>query len=136
MFEKIKFWKKDPIAGKEFGLGQEPDFSLPPLDQDRTAGLGGTGQIDAGITIPSKYTEDDMGLGTPVGPAKFGGLTPTSLQQPRSSQPQPGPQSAELLAKDLEIISSKLDAVRSSIEVLNHRLSLIEQKLQQKKNDW
>src|SRR3989344_3266209 len=113
---KLKFWKKDDLNidrelkgmdefSKDMSFGSKDNFGKDNLAKD-TLGLDpNPGMID----IPNKYPEakfDDM-------PS----LTPTQLSPRQYQQAQPLQQnhSAELMAKDIEIISSKLDAVRTSI---------------------
>ncbi len=114
--------------GKIFGKKKEEfDFS-PPKDsdlglgadfgaEDTTAGLGGTAEL-AG---PDTRAKQPLPTLEPVPEQSF--------QQARQWQPQPSFQShdsAYIISKNLEVISSKLDALQAAIESLNQRLINLE----------
>lgn len=142
MFEKMKFWKKEP----GFGLGKDTGGlgGLPPLpsfDQgDSTAGLGGTSGFGSApearehITVPSRYSDEQM--------SGAGGLTPVGLSAEQRYPPrqtyQPASSPGDMMAKDLEIISSKLDAIRTAVDALTQRVAMMEQRLlhDQKRGGW
>lgn len=111
MFDKFKFWKKDD------------DFS------DLDLGLGDDNQT--GLDLPSSKP-----LSPPERPS-FDKLEPSGIsemQAPPMSRAMPMMQQGnsnnnnDLMQKELEIISAKLDTIRASIEALNHRMASIEQK--------
>ncbi len=117
ILDKIMFWrKKDEFAniglgekenlafGDEFGRGQAPAYNLPGLGQEQGMGQGYYGQPGQSYPQPSM---------------------PSFPSPPRYQQPSYAPQQ-DLEAKNLEIISSKLDALRASIESLNQRLANLE----------
>ena len=118
-FDKLTFWKKkDDLddLGKDLGL-------------DKELGL----DIGAG---PSP----DLGMGLDTGPQaaqqpfqKYPSFQQPSLQQQSfqpSFQPQPAFQQpsyqGDIASKNLEVISSKLDALRATMESINQRLANIE----------
>jgi len=139
MFEKLKFWKKEgEIPGtdlKEFSKPFELG-GLPAFDDDGTAGFAGTphlGKSAATVDVPSKYTQDQM--------AGAGGLTPVGPRMHQEQQYYPQQQAQQMphpdiAAKDFEIVSAKLDAIRTSIDFLGQRLDNIDQMLRQKRGGW
>src|SRR3989338_9034912 len=116
---KVMFWKKkDEFA--DAGLGEKGNLAFGD-----DFGQGG---------FPGQNTEPGTGLGSDVGGRGFCSYSqqypqPQGFpQQPSFSQPYPqsfNPQQ-EMESKNLEIISSKLDALRASIESLNQRLANLE----------
>ena len=115
-FNKLAFWKKkDDLdnLGKDLGLDKE--FGL-----------------DLGAPSP------DLGMG--IEPAqqqpyqKYPSFQQSGFQPQPSFQPQPAYQQQPsyssndnfIASKNLEVISSKLDALRASIESINQRLANIE----------
>lgn len=118
-FDKLKFWKKkDDFGdiGKDLGL-------------DKDLGLG----KDLGMDL-SPGPSPDLGMGLDMGQPPQQPLQKyPSFQQPSfqpSFQPQPAFQQPsypnDMASKNLEIISSKLDALRASLESINQRLANIE----------
>ncbi len=115
VFSKLKFWKKD-----EDDLFKDTDFgaSLGPSapGTDSTAGLGGTEPLGA-------YPDTQMVKGPDFGLGQPGSSYP---QYPRQvAAPQQVSQQT-LMEKDLEIISSKLDAIKALVDHVNQRLENLE----------
>ena len=117
ILDKLTFWKrKDEFA--DIGLGEGENLAFG----NDFGGGSFTGQGPAPASL---------------GPEPVRGLNSYSQQYPQpqgfsqpsfpQSYPQPGyaPQQ-EINSKNLEIISSKLDALRASIESLNQRLANLE----------
>lgn len=117
-FDKLAFWKrKDDLGDLGKDLGLDKDFGL---DTGPSPDLG-------------------MGLETPPQQQPFqkypsfqqNNFQP-SLQQQPSFQPQPSFQQPSIQgdsyinSKNLEVISSKLDALRASLESISQRLANIE----------
>ena len=113
-FNKLAFWKKkDDLdsLGKDLGLDKE---------------LG----LDLGGPSP------DLGMG--IEPAqqqpyqKYPSFQQSGFQSQPSYQPQPSFQQPSyqndnyIASKNLEVISSKLDALRATMESINQRLANIE----------
>jgi hypothetical protein len=149
-FDKLTFWKKapeqpltfdnlpplpgeEPRRGGRQGMGGEDFFG-------GQGGLeGGTGQDLGGGFGASRYG-DQGGMGEMPATFKPGAaFQPVSPQQTFSSpsqfanlQQQPtqsfqGMQSSEIIAsKNMEIISSKIDALSAQLESINQRLRNIE----------
>jgi len=108
---KLAFWKKDPeidapIAPPEQGLG------------DRT-GLGNIGQ-----GFDNTGLNQAQGPGTNV-PQGLEPIEETPASQPsafsKSNQPQP-----DNLAKNIEIISSKVDTIKAVLDNLAQKIDKIE----------
>ena len=127
ILNKIMFWKKDEDEFKDIGLGDKgnlafgDDFgaSQPGAGFGPTPGLGqGMGQGPYGQQYPQNYPAQQPSMPSYPSP-QF--PTPQFQQQPRFGSPQ-----EEMTSKNLEIISSKLDALRASIESLNQRLANLE----------
>lgn len=113
-FDKLAFWKrKDDIGdlGKDLGL-------------DKDLGLG----MDAG---PSP----DLGMGLEAQQPQQQPFQKYPSFQQNNFQPQPAFQASQqpsyqgdsyINSKNLEVISSKLDALRATMESINQRLANIE----------
>ena len=109
-FSKLAFWKKSDSLddlGKDLGL-----------DKDLGMDFGAGPSPDLG-----------MGLDTGMQPQQAFQRYP-SFQQPNfQAQPavqQPFQNDNYINSKNLEVISSKLDALRASLESINQRLANIE----------
>ncbi len=140
MLDKLKFWKKKegfPGLKLDLPLATGAGSGMGGFGQDATAGLGGTGQLGG-----MKETEISLrGFGAETIEEQQGRLTPTPLGgQSYSggfSQPQQAPR-ADIMAKDIEIISSKLDTLRATLDALNQRMANIEAYLgeQKRRGGW
>ncbi|MBI4149654.1 hypothetical protein HY491_04350 [Candidatus Woesearchaeota archaeon] len=119
MFSKLAFWKKGAMAPPQF-----PDLSLGNL---------GTG-FDDRTGLPSALEPESFGkeqLFEQRGESPF---SPDVMRRAREFAPnpvRPGPGEPQNLqnyavGKDIEIISSKLDALRAGLESINQRLAHIE----------
>jgi len=109
-FSKLAFWKKKDefesmgLGEKAIGLGQNPAA--------HDLGLGPTpGGIEGGYGLPTQPQQPSFQQAPPQ----------PQFQQPIS--PQPAGVGAE---KDLEVISSKLDALRVYLDSINQRLANLE----------
>ena len=111
IFGKLAFWKKkdnfDDI-GKD--LGMDKDFGMD-MGQGPSPDLG----MDLGQQPMQKYPSFHQQQGFPSQP---------SFQQQPSFQPSSNDN--YIASKNLEVISSKLDALRASVESINQRLANIE----------
>ena len=113
-FDKLAFWKKKDDGFESVGLGGKG------IGSDLAAsdfGLSQTGGLEGGYEAPTQ-------------PAQPAPLTQPSYPQP-SFQPQfqqPYAQQTRgfTTEKDLEIISSKLDALRAALDSINQRLANLE----------
>ncbi|MBN2566845.1 hypothetical protein JXB02_02040 [Candidatus Woesearchaeota archaeon] len=118
IFDRLMFWKKDDGLGDMPGLdtpvGHDlglPDAGADPMGQQQNLGMP---------------TQDDS-FGADAGPSRPGSFSSSSYSQPSYGHSQAGSSSHEIIVgKEIEIISSKLDAIRVSIESINQRLSNIE----------
>ena len=114
-FDKLAFWKKkDDLddLGKDLGLDK-----------------------DMGLDFTSTGPSPDLGMGLEQTPQQPLQKYPSFQQQPNFQaqpvfQPQPMLQqpsySSDMASKNLEVISSKLDALRATMESINQRLANIE----------
>jgi hypothetical protein len=154
LFKKAKFWeKKDDALGDmsdlgDFGLDDKPgqaagapvgagddlglggDIGAQPMGQHAMPGAGHEmpgppshegpeGSIDA----PSSFGQQDA-MGT--GPAAHATQARTYQDVPQAAVPPMRDQGMHELAKDIEIIHAKLDAIRSSLDSINQRLATLE----------
>ena len=131
MLDKLKFWKKKDDF-PDLKLGLDLGKGVGGFGKDVTSGLGGTGDLgfrpetDISLRGPGAETvmEESKLTPSPLGTSSFGGF----------SQPSP---KADIMAKDIEIISSKLDALRAQMEAVNQRLANIEAYMNdQKRRGW
>jgi len=126
ILDKVMFWKKKDEFS-DVGLGGKDNLAFGD-----DFGQGG---------FPGQNAAPGTGLGSDVGGKSFGSYSQqypqpqgfpqqqSFSQQPSFSQPYPQPgfnPQQEMESKNLEIISSKLDALRASIESLNQRLANLE----------
>ena len=126
ILDKVMFWKKKDDFG-DADLGGKDNLAF-----GNDFGQGG---------FPAQNAAPGAGLGSDVGGRNFGSYSQqypqpqgfpqqqSFSQQPSFSQPYPKPgfnPQQEMESKNLEIISSKLDALRASIESLNQRLANLE----------
>ena len=114
-FSKLAFWKKkDDLGdiGKDFGLDKD-------LGLDINAGPS----PDLGIGLETSQTQQPF--------QKYPSFQQQQNFQPsfQASQPYQQPSLSNdgyIASKNLEVISSKLDALRVSLESINQRLANIE----------
>lgn len=105
VLKKLMFWKKDDLL--DTGLGKSLD---QPVGLEPNLGMGSQAALGVPPTQPSYPSFQSAPQG--MGPQSFQGL-----QQEQSSY---------TVSKDIEIISSKLDAIRASIDNLSQRLANLE----------
>lgn len=154
-FSKLMFWKEPELdmgpkgfedLSKDFGIGggKETGFGLTkdPLGADRTPGLGGTGEL------PSQGLGADISMKGP-------GFEHAEEPAPFRSQPERKPvyyqevpqqgfgggynqqQYQRDFAKDMEIISAKLDSIKAMLDTINHRIDTIERQQSKKgRMEW
>lgn len=119
VMSKLMFWKK------------EDDFKDLGFDKDFAADLGGPtnfGQND------SFGQQDNLGLDMPsnrpqqISQSYPPPIRPQPAYQPQSYQPyQPQkPDHEYIVSKEIEVLSSKIDAIRVTLESVNQRLARIE----------
>lgn len=136
---KLKFWKKEPEFDFKEPLpatGNDPLAAFGPapgeqlgLGMDRTAGLGGTSPLDPyQSSTPTEFGQD-------VIRGKQDYLRELPSAQPRLAQTSLQ-SSGETVAKDLEIISSKLDAIKAMMESVNQRLEHLERNSRDAYKKW
>ena len=128
VFGKLAFWKKKDNTGdlgKDFGLDKEFGLGDSGMNPDSEFGIE--------TTSPDKYPSFSNTSGMQGNFAQQG-LQQQSFQ-PNYSPPQQFGQPYQsqsysdqnyVNSKNLEVISSKLDALRASIDSMNQRLANIE----------
>jgi hypothetical protein len=123
--DKIMFWKKGDSLdlGNDFGMDPSQGFGNGSFgaNQSMNQGMGTNQGLPSEPSMPnfggypSAHTFDDSQFG---GEPKF-----TVREIPRQESYQQQNYTAE---KNMEIISSKLDALKAGIESLNQRLANLE----------
>ena len=121
ILSKLPFFKKKD----DFGLGKE-DFGKD-LGLDKDLGLGETGMNpDLGMGMESK-PDPYSGAGQNTPPPQQPAPSPQGFQPAYPQPAQPTAQDQDYVnSKTLEVISSKLDALRASLDAINQRLANIE----------
>ena len=117
-FSKLAFWKKkDELEdlGKDLGI-----------DKDLGLDIGGPSP-DLGMGVDTSQVQQPYQR-YPSFQQQQGFQTAPSFQPQPAYQQQPSYNSNDnfIASKNLEVISSKLDALRASIESINQRLTNIE----------
>ena len=121
ILDKLMFWKKDEDEFKDIGLGDKGNLAFgDEFNTSVGAGFGPTPGLGQGMGQSSYGQQYPQNYPTPQ-PSMPSYPPPQFQQQPRFGSPQ-----EEMTSKNLEIISSKLDALRASIESLNQRLANLE----------
>jgi len=145
IMDKLMFWKKkddfadlklpdvpkdQPVGQHDFGAGQgAPGASAPGTSPgDTTPGLGGTPSLGERTSAPDYPTNVEMtqpGYKEP----EFDAPPPRHGMAPAPAQSASG----DMLSKDIEVLSSKMDALKASIETINQRLANMEQYMREQK---
>lgn len=128
VFDKLAFWKKkDDFADLKSKDPFGPDMGQPPGPD---SGFGGP---DPFASPPGMPQHHDPGMGDPNSPLmnppspQFPPEAPPGYQPPGGmSPPPPSADSDYINSKNLEVISSKIDAIRATLDSINARLSHIE----------
>ena len=125
-FDKLAFWKKkddfgdlgkDLDLGKDFGKDLGMDINQGP-SPDLGAGLEPMGQSQQQFQkYPSFQGQQNFS-----NPSSY----PQPYQQPASPSYPSASNDPYIASKNLEVISSKLDALKASINALNQRVANIE----------
>ena len=114
IFSKLAFWKKkDELEdlGKDFGIDKDLGLEM---------GAGPSPDLGMGLeTVQQPYQKYPSFQ-------QQQGFQPSSLQSQPVFQPSYSSNDNFIASKNLEVISSKLDALRASIESINQRLANIE----------
>ena len=120
-FGKLAFWKKkDDLGdlGKDFGLDKELGLDV---------GQGPSPDLGMGMGMDAGQTQQPFQKYPSFQQQSFQQNQPSPSFQSQSFQPQTFPANDNYIAsKNLEVISSKLDALRVSMESINQRLANIE----------
>ena len=116
ILSKLAFWKKkDEFSdiGKDLGL-------------DKDVGMGSEANNDFGLGFETTKADKYPSFQQPQQPSNFS--QPQNLQYSYAppSYPQQYQDQNYVTTKNLEVISSKLDALRASLDSVNQRLANIE----------
>ncbi|MBS1266894.1 MAG: hypothetical protein MAG795_00863 [Candidatus Woesearchaeota archaeon] len=135
--DKVMFWKKKD----DFALPEPSGSSMPNQDLglDQDMGLGMPGDQNLSQQGLGQQRNQNLGLGQQTSQASVQQANPMKAHSqfqtsmPRSSPaPQQQPQYNQrntdtyTISKEIEVISSKLDALRAEIENINQKLSNLE----------
>lgn len=154
LFKKAKFWeKKDDALGDmsdlgDFGLDEKPgqvagasggagddlglgsDIGAPQMGQHSMPGVGHEmpglpphEEPEGSVDVPSSFGQQGA-MGT--GPATQATQSRQYQDVPQAAVSPMRDQGMHELAKDIEIIHAKLDAIRSSLDSINQRLATLE----------
>jgi hypothetical protein len=139
IFSKLAFWKKGESSNDEFGLGNDPMMNF--------GDNMGNSQFNSGFQqqpkVPKAFEEEV----DPTGGSYSTNFAPKNYAEAKRPaddffQPQKpfsvatsSSDSSYHAAKDFEIVSSKLDALRAAIESINQRLINVEDLLRREKKD-
>jgi hypothetical protein len=161
LLNKLAFWKKEPELpdlgdlGKDSGFkgpggAGETGFGKPDMGEKGSGqgfdqlGLGGQKDLMADIEPGMPQIEPGYGGGPGLGQGP-GGMqqprqqqrkAPSAPQQPFGApiQPVQPSQMEYTMSKDIEIVSSKLDALKATLDGVNQRLANLERLMQNKRN--
>ena len=134
MFEKLKFWEKEESdlglpSGEAPMFGEEP--KLPGLEPGAEFGMPGE---SAALGAEPSFEHPSAPEAPAFGKAESmpGFEQPTGSERPEAFQPMQQQQqlniTPDMLSKDLQIISSKLDTVKAQLENMSQRIANIEKK--------
>ena len=142
-FDKLKFWKKEEVQGPNLGLqGMEQGLGGPGLDMGEAhmdltdqpmygypaqPGMPRTGRASS---YPQQGFQEQE-YEPPV--VRTFDHTKAAFQYPTSQQTAEVSPQQYLFDKNVEVISSKLDALRAGIDSLNQRLANVERMVQEQK---
>ena len=145
--DKVMFWKKKDTLDFGGGLGST-DLGNSSLG----GGMGSGGMGDFGVESgfgQQGFSQQPSGYGGGFVPRNDSGNQQYQSQSPGFAQQQSfgmnnnvgmGQQQANVSSKDLEIVSSKLDALRTVLDSINQRLANIERmasgEYETKRRNW
>tara|TARA_Y100000310_G_C20613316_1_gene779191 strand:+ start:677 stop:1102 length:426 start_codon:yes stop_codon:yes gene_type:complete len=125
--DKLMFWKKKDDFS-DLGLGNKDPLGKNPLGKNLAFGddFGLGGQQPTGLG-PTGVDQLSTGMQSPQAPPQQSYPQPSfQPQQPQFQQPRYENPQQDMTAKNIELISSKLDALRASVESVNQRLANLE----------
>jgi hypothetical protein len=136
IFGKLAFWKKEGDAlGPDLGLGEsqpgqgfDQDLGIGgDIGKSPELGLGETGQEPGGFGDP----HDQSAIQQPSLSKELvsgAGMRESSINVPGAAREgKPGEVG---VGKDVELISSKMDAIRAEVQTINQRLANIERMIE------
>jgi hypothetical protein len=120
IFRKLAFWKKQDLDSPDLDSGFDKEFGTLP---DQTPGLGGSSFEQLPDSSESQFQNEET-ITDPRVASQFNqenrpnrSLEPSPLQRYSGGSP---------MEKDLELLSSKLDAIKALVDNMNQRLENIE----------
>ena len=145
--DKLKFWKssepefgdlesevENPDAGMNDRFGEEHD-DLGLDTHDKNLGMERMDEDDHYDQGQNDQRRGNLGQVQTIRGPNIGREIQPQMQQNLSQMNMPQ-QSSDHIAKDLEIISTKLELIKVTIESLNQRLMSIERKLDNNEKRW
>ena len=128
IFDKLMFWRHDdiPDIGKDADLGLDSglgDPNMPGLQDNlgmETPNFGMPPHPNR--PVPMSPTAYNAPFGTPrpqTAPPGFQAAPPTPMPMQQNAQ-------EEIMKKDLELLSYKLDTLKVALDMVNQRLANIE----------
>lgn len=136
MFDKLKFWKNEE---KEFDFGESGlgEQGGPEFGKEAESSFGKAPETPAFGHEPDFASEQQFSEGPAIPPA-YNQPAPPSNETPAAFQQQGDNISPDMLSKDLQLISSKLDTIKAQIEQMNQRIINIEKKAyeEEHKEGW
>ncbi len=139
MFDKLMFWKKKddlalPPVDKIMG-----NNSSPGLPEDPNFGTSSAHGFESNNMLPDLNSGNDPMQQSSFGSSPISQFTSHDVAAPPSFQehaPQLQDSRNDLLQKDMEIISAKLDYLKATLEHINQRLANIEREKEAKDYRW
>lgn len=122
IFDKVAFWKKkDDFGDLDKDLGLDKDFGGDSFGTSRGSHGGGHG---------TNIGDDSFGASSSYGHAPSSGFEQPQVANPfgqqNVAQQQPSMDHDVIVEKNLEVLSSKIDALRATLDSVNQRLANIE----------
>jgi len=157
--DKLMFWKKNEmpdLSGKDLGLDSGDNFNQAPLDpgfgnQDLGLPNDNFGQQD--FSTPTSFDQQPFAQSNPpqqrFQPTNFSQRTPQYAanypqndfgRNPPQPMAPPGFNTAQayeprqdMVSKDIEVLSYKIDTLKAAIDMVNQRLSNVEHMIMDRK---
>lgn len=107
--------------GKDLDLGQGFDQGYPPQQRDELGLPPSYGQDNSAPEAFSPYPQQSMGQSFPSMPSS------TTQRQFGSSQPYQQPTGS---SRDIDLLASKLDAIKATLDAIDQRLKTVERLMQ------
>ena len=133
IFSKLKFWGKKDECGNLGPLPGEKGFDTG-MPGTENLGLGQQKLGLPGMEEPSFQPKTPQQMPQPQSIGQFGQQAPAQMAPPGFATQQPATPIApaapshndQMMAKDLEVLSYKLDTLKAALDTINQRLANIE----------